>query len=334
MWLPVRVTTLLVSASLLAAACTSTPRPTARGTTPSASASASPTAAATRSPSAPTTHNPVPPVAGKTMLGSYLSLSGLSQPQASSLRRGQLGRDLRIMHIYYAWEDRLPRSFSGLPAGGIPLVSWRGTYYQTITSGSADAMIAANARELAAYRKPVLLRWAWEMNGSWYQWSGVRNDSRTAGFIAAWRRIHDIFRANGATNVAWVWGPNYYSKPVEPWNDLTQYYPGDAYVDWVAASGYGTGSLLPENLFGAVYQKYADRKPIMIAETSVLESGGTIKADWIDALASWITAHPALGALVWFDTDTDYGNKNWRTDSSAGAVAAFRRLANDPRFSG
>lgn len=277
--------------------------------------------------------NPVPPVAGETMLGAYVDLSGMSSAAALALRRTQLGRDLRIIHLFYAWTDDLPRSFPGLPAGAIPMVSWRGASYQTVLDGGADAMVTADARRLAEYGHPVLLRWAWEMNGSWYDWDGTRNPTRTEGFIAAWRHLHDLFVAAHATNVAWVWAPNWYSSPNEAWNAPARYYPGDAYVDWVGVSGYSTTGQLPEQLFGPIYDQYADRKPIMIAETGMQERGGTVKADWIYALYSWILAHPALGALVWFDTDTDDPTKNRRIDSSPATLAAYRHLANDPHFS-
>ncbi|HEV7899806.1 MAG TPA: glycosyl hydrolase [Planosporangium sp.] len=275
------------------------------------------------------------PVTGKVMLGSYLDIAGMDEQQSAALRRKQLGRDPRVVHRYYAWNDPLPKTMPGLPADSILLISWDGAPYSTINSGSQDALISRSADALAAYGRPVFLRWAWEMNGNWYTWGGAKNGNNPGGFIAAWRRIHDIFVAHHATNVAWVWGPNCYSVPEQPWNDMTSYYPGDAYVDWVAISGYFASRETPDYLFGPVVRNYAGRKPIMIAETGALEKGGTVKADWIDQLAGYVATHPAIGALVWFDTDNDHGNgKNWRIDSTPAALAAYQKLANDPRFAG
>src|SRR5262249_61576729 len=133
----------------------------------------------------------------------------------------------------------------------------------------------------------------------------------------------------------WVWGPNAGSVPQQSWNDTAHYYPGDGYVDWVGVSGYFNNRETPENLFGRIVRGYGDRKPIIIAETGALEKGGTVKADWIDQLAGWITGHPAVGALVWFDTNNDKGTgKDWRIDSTPAALAAYQRMANDPRFGG
>lgn len=297
---------------------------------------APPSMAATSAPAPVAQRQGAPqPVPGKVMVGAYLSLKGMSDEQALAYRRTQLGLDPRILHRYYGWSDPLPQSRQGIPSDSILMISWDGAPYRSINNGSQDALIRKAADALAAYREPVFLRWAWEMNGNWYNWGGAENGDNPAAFVTAWRHIHDIFRARGATNVAWVWGPNCFSVPQAGWNDMTAYYPGDTYVDWVGVSGYFNSRETPDYLFGPVMKRYAGRKPIMLAETGALEKGGTVKADWISALASWITAHPSVAALVWFDTDNDKGNtKNWRIDSTPGSLAAYRRLLADPHFQG
>ncbi|GIH13867.1 glycoside hydrolase family 26 protein [Rugosimonospora africana] len=276
------------------------------------------------------------PTPGKVMLGEYIDLKGQKSEQDSlALRRQQLGRQQRIIHEYYDWYQPMPTSLAGLPAGSILLISWSGTFYAPITNGSQDQLIAKAADALASLKAPVFLRWAWEMNGNWYDWGGAENGKNPGGFIAAWRHIHDIFVAHKADNVSWVWGPNAGSVPQSSWNNMANYYPGDNYVDWVAVSGYFTGRETPASLFSGITSKYGAHKPVMIAETGALERGGTVKADWIRALQSWIEDHPAVGALVWFDTDNDHNNgKNWRIDSSQSALSAYRALATDPHFSG
>jgi hypothetical protein len=130
-------------------------------------------------------------------------------------------------------------------------------------------------------------------------------------------------------------GPNWDSLPVAAWNTLAAYYPGDNYVDWVALSGYSDGRRTPDTLFGSFYQQFAQRKPMMIAETSVRERGGTVKAEWINKLRSWIVAHPNTRALIWFDTNNETGeNPDWRIDTSQPSLAAFQALAQDPKFQG
>ena len=272
---------------------------------------------------------------GKVLLGAYLGLDGLSLRESLALRRQQLGRDERIVHVFYGWADTLPRTIDGLPAQAIPMISWRGTGYADILNGSSDAHIAANARRLAAFGRPVLLRFAWEMNGDWYPWGGARNGNDTAGYIRSWRRVHDIFATAGAKNVSWVWSPNWNNSPGAAWNRFQAYYPGDTYVDWVGVSGYNLHRETADTLFKNIYAAYSARKPIMIAEVGAVDRGGSTKADWIDRFAAWAEERPAVGAVVWFDTDTHPGTEErWRIDTGPGPLAAYRTMARSPWFSG
>jgi hypothetical protein len=265
----------------------------------------------------------------------YLGLTGLSLAGAVALRRKQLGRDQRILHVFHAWQDTIPSTYPQAPKGSTVMVSWRGPTYGEINGGSSDARIARAAKAFARYGKPVLLRWGWEMNGDWYTWGGPRNDNDTAGFRTAWRRLHRIFGEQGADNVSWVWSPNWNSSPDKEWNSYDRYYPGDEYVDWVGVSGYNLDRQTPQQLFGGIYADYSARKPFMISEVGAVDRGGSTKADWITQFADWVTAHPAVASVVWFDTDTHPSvPEKWRIDSTTDALAAYRAMARDPHFGG
>ena len=82
------------------------------------------------------------------------------------------------------------------------------------------------------------------MNGWWRPWSEQANGNHPGEFVAAWRHVVDIFRAQGATNVTWVWCPNI----VGPKSQLTGLYPGDNYTDWVCMDGYNWGTDRTERL--------------------------------------------------------------------------------------
>jgi hypothetical protein len=277
---------------------------------------------------------PVRYVRGKTLLGAYLDLEGLSAQRAQDLRRSQLGRDQRIVHLFYDWTDALPRSVSYLPAKAVPMVSWRGCDYADILGGGRDPMIERAARNLRALGRPALLRWGWEMNGDWYDWGGAKNGRDTADYIKCWQRIHGIFAAQGADNVSWVWSVNWNSSPEAAWNQYQDYYPGDRYVDWVGVSGYNLHRESPDTLFAPVVAGYGAKKPIIISEVGAVDRGGRTKADWIALLAQWVEQHPAVGAVTWFDTDTHPGyEERWRIDTDAKALAAYRAMARDPHFS-
>ena len=140
-----------------------------------------------------------------------------------------------------------------------------------IAAGADDAIINSYANTLKSYGKPILLRFAHEMNGSWFRWGG-----QPQAYIAAWRHIHDIFVADGASNVQFVWCPN------TQWSassSFDPYYPGDSYVDWAALDSYnkpGNGSWLWFFKLFSTGNSYQDittltSKPLVIAGTSSAE---------------------------------------------------------------
>jgi hypothetical protein len=269
------------------------------------------------------------------MLGAYLDLHGMPAGAALELRRRQLGRDERIVHVFYGWTDPLPSSIPYLSRSAVPMVSWRGCAYADILDGSSDALIERAARNLRRLRRPTLLRWAWEMNGDWYDWGGARNDDDPAGFVRCWARIRGIFADQNADNVSWVWSVNWNSSPNATWNRFQNYYPGDEQVDWVGVSGYNLHGELPPALFAGVYGAYAARKPIMITEVGAVDRGGTTKADWISQFGQWVNQHPGVGAVTWFDTDTHpESEERWRVDTDPQSLAAYRAMAGNPRFAG
>jgi beta-mannanase len=171
-----------------------------------------------------------------------------------------------------------------------------------------------------------------------YSWDGANNGAdatATTTFIAAYRHIHDLFVAAGATNALWVFCPNVDSVPNESWNQWQNYYPGDAYVDWMGFDGYNWGTVQTTSTWqsfptiaGRIYPSLATKgKPIMIPETAIAELGGD-KAAWIARiLPSLETMFPGVKALVWFQMNKE---TDWRIDSSA--AAAFVTMANDPYF--
>ena len=148
-------------------------------------------------------------------------------------------------------------TWMSIPAtGGNPLgcgdPNWN---LDSIISGSHDDFITQFAEGIASYPHTVFLRWGHEMNVNQYSWAGYCNGANaeaTTKFVAAYRHIHDIFMQQGATNVKFVWSPNYQSFPDsagDGWNDIENYYPGDDYVDWIGVVGYNWGRQQLEQQF-------------------------------------------------------------------------------------
>jgi hypothetical protein len=72
----------------------------------------------------------------------------------------------------------------------------------------------------------------------------------------------------------------------------------------------------------------------MLAETASVDNGGNTKRDWINAFAAYLKAQPAIGSVVWFDTDTQPGTpENFRIDSNSSVLAAYKAMADSEHFS-
>ena len=102
-----------------------------------------------------------------------------------------------------------------------------------IAAGGQDAYILAFARSLATFHGRVDLRYAHEMNGTWYPWS-----HDPVAYRRAWRRIVRLFRSAGAGNVRFVWSPNpSLYLPFRTWRrSVRVYWPGRRFVDAVGST--------------------------------------------------------------------------------------------------
>ncbi|SMH43534.1 IPT/TIG domain-containing protein [Rathayibacter oskolensis] len=195
-----------------------------------------------------------------------------------------------------------------------------------ILAGDHDPYLRQWGAALAAWGEPVLLRYAHEMNGDWYPWSEGVNGNAAGSYAEAWRHVHDVVAAQGATNVSWVWSPN---VPYSGSTPLQGLYPGAAYVDVVALDGYNWGTSAawsswtsPSALFGpglTQLRALAPGSPILVAETASAETGGA-KSEWNAALVSYLSAQSDVTGFVWFDHDKEV---DWRIASSTASAQAF-----------
>lgn len=264
-----------------------------------------------------------------------------------------LGRPLDIVHIYQGWgvEDNAFDAYRAgaiVARGGRPLVTWEPWDYRRgldqpefslrrIVSGDHDDYIRQWGRDLEQFGHVVWLRFAHEMNHHVYPWCVGVNGNTARLYVRAWRRVVRLIRAEGATNVRFVWSPNVPS-PGSP--SLKACYPGDRYVDLVGMDGYNAGSaadwggwLSFTQVFGPLYRRLRriSSRPVIVAETGCAEEGGD-KARWIESAFSRELPErfPAVIAVVWFNEQRE---ANWRLDSSRAALHAARTTFTSARFS-
>jgi hypothetical protein len=273
---------------------------------------------------------PKVPSAGKFYLGvssdpntiaTYDRVSGVERP---SVLGGYVLNGGRLMSIV---------DHSSHLRGTIPLVSWGVDFtHDAVLSGSDNAYLSAQAKALAAYRKPVFVRLDWEMNGNWYPEWGSGAVSPTV-YVESWRYIREYFWLEHAYNVAFVWCPNV-GDPAG--GAAYDWYPGDAYVDWVGLDAYpqsrlaGQGLLSgPDGLDSMARQAAAHKKPLMLAEWAPSTLSDDV-AQPFDLIFQWALRFPGtVKALVYFN----YGSSttdHFLVDYPAGA-AAYRKLIDEHR---
>jgi hypothetical protein len=246
----------------------------------------------------------------------------------------QIGRNLGIVHVFQPWGGGWVRNESlaqiADSQGAVPMISWRcGDTNERVATGADDDLIFSLAFQLRRYARPVLLRWFWEVNllhGKKCLGPGpVAEQARR--YRAAFQRIHQIFQMAGATNVSLVWAA---STAVSAGERLDDFYPGDEYVDWIAADGYSRRTLGKDG-FSAQFLEWYDLfkdhgKPMMVAETGAT---GDLTEYLKGAAEAVPTQFPQIKALVYFDAT---GNIDWRLGSHAGGIEAFAALGQTPYF--
>jgi hypothetical protein len=192
-----------------------------------------------------------------------------------------------------------------------------------IIAGDFDVDLRAWARAAKSFGAPILIEWGTEPNGKWFAWNGKWNGGAGEGprkFIAAYRHIVDLMRAEDAENLQWVWHVNWYDEPEAKWNRFENYYPGERYCDWIGLSAYGP--LTPSTSDGAetfrfkVDEAYsrltslAPDKPIIISEFGCdLHNRHVNAAHWAKAaLDDLLSNHwPAIAGFCWW-------NESWQND--------------------
>ena len=246
----------------------------------------------------------------------------------------RVGRRAAIWHTYKNFnQEAFPTITVGTAwdAGGVPLITWEpfGRSLRGIARGDYDGYIRSSARQAVSFGKPILLRFAHEMNGNWYPWGLGVNGNTASDYIAAWRHVVRVFRNENANNVKHVWAPNTGS--------FSSLWPGDEYVDYLGLDGYNWGARYNnwesfEQVFDSSYRQIVrlSKKPLLITEFAANERGGD-KPAWVRHAFSREVAqrYPQIRALIWFDENKE---ADWRVNSSGATQSAFQSVLNQSIF--
>lgn len=207
-----------------------------------------------------------------------------------------------------------------------------------ILAGKHDPFLHSWFKAAAAFKRPVLVRFDAEMNGTWWPNFGAvqgapAEAAQAAKYVAMWRYVVQMARADGATNIGWHWCPNVCATPGNAYptasDRLHWYYPGDDVVDWTGFDAYnwftGTaqfdaagkqtgGWLTPWMTFSQIIDGYpqwlgptydtilqiAPNKPMCLGEFNCWDDPR--KPAWLlDAMAEIPVHFPAIRAISLFN---------------------------------
>jgi mannan endo-1,4-beta-mannosidase len=275
-------------------------------------------------PSPPSTvHSSLPP-----RLTSYLGVFEKGAPpdyQAVAEFGKAAGRRPNLVGYYSGWAEPFQLSFARniYRRGQIPYVQIDPTLASVpaIASGTYDTYLRLYADSVRGFGHSVVIGFGHEMNNSRYAWGYGHVPAPT--FVAAWRHIVNLFRAQGAENVTWLWTLQADTPKTGP---IGLWWPGKQYVTWVGIDGYYEH---PSDTFASVFGqtiqqvRHLTNRPILLSETGVGPAAGQFVK--IANLFDGVREYRTLG-LVWFDIAQrgSPDHQDWRIENSQAAQAAFR----------
>ncbi|MFI7541278.1 DNRLRE domain-containing protein [Actinoplanes sp. NPDC049599] len=268
------------------------------------------------------------------------------------------GRTATIFHAYHKGDEQFPTKAEiamtrDAQRPRVLLLNWKIAYNSTwakVAAGQQDARIDKwSAYIKANYQQKFFLALHHE----------PENDVQTAtasgmtakDYAAMYRHVITRLRANGVTNavnvIAYMGNEKWMAQSW--WPDL---YPGDAYVDWVGLDSYVSvepgyyhygdmGDLLDRQPTGGGLGWYDwavtnhPTKPVMVAEWGMYHRRAVVtdKAAAFASVVPELKAHPAVKAIVYFDTASDdEGDRDISVNSTPSGLAAFQQVAADPLF--
>jgi hypothetical protein len=209
--------------------------------------------------------------------------------------------------------------------------------WSEVAAGAYDRALTADARALAALRRPVFITFGHEPD------KPMPSAGAPAEFVAAWRHVHTLFRNAGARNAVWVWVvtgyPAYFPAVGRLW-------PGNRYVDWISWEAYNSSGCSTE-VDRAKFRTFAQAalpflrwllstgarlgidvdKPMMISEAASTQYPGdpALTASWYRDILLVLHTHPRIKAVGLWDRP-GFDRCRFQFDGTPSVRAAIRQI--------
>jgi hypothetical protein len=255
---------------------------------------------------------------------------GATQGGEEQLER-QTGEELSS-HAYGTF-DR------GVPQGRMITVKAPGVPWATVANAQPGSALYDNivrwADTIRSRPGPVFVAFHHEPEAA-----GSKNYGTQAEYIAAYRRVVDIFRSRGVTNVDWTWQMTAWSFKVNSADrrSAPKWYPGDSYVDVVGADGYnwytcqaGNGRWTEFRTFADPVLSFARSHGKLAAFPEFGSQADPRRAQWLSNARQYLVANrDIIAAAYYFNRMDPSGHQSCRWPLSTNEeISVYRAMAQD-----
>jgi|GEM_PF-709423 len=287
---------------------------------------------------------------------------GQSRTEALDNLQQTLGKDLAVVRRYLRWEEDasndplVQQTLAQDSIAHISVIPRRDNGDEVTWAAIANALPGSDidieirdwAGQISGLEKPVWFTFNHEPETTHNLGQGVDSD-----FISAWRNVVEIFDEEGVTNAEFVWVMTSYafSRSELDRRFPQNWYPGDDWVDHIAADPYNWTSCRPgiNNPWRSFEESMTPvrdfalnhpDKGLIAAEFGSAEDFNDVdrKAEWVTQIRhlvrdpQWSQMH----AVIAYNADhPEPGTEcEWWVDSSPETLEAYRAMINDPVFGG
>jgi hypothetical protein len=244
--------------------------------------------------------SPAIPVILPVKSAGYLGLSVPGRrPRLALARRlaGSAGFWPNLLYFPSEWHDAFPAAAAdaAVTHGTIPIIEFTPSprLLARIAAGRYDSYLDSYATAVRRFGRPVIMGLA----PSPEQMAGNHANPPAAPsiWISAWRHLVRVFSTREATNVTWQW--TFVATGQD--RNARMYWPGGAYVGWVAVESSFTAS--PASQTGAVNSaitkvRAITRKPVLLSVDRINVAIRNI--GWTSAILADLRHRHLIGLVV------------------------------------
>lgn len=144
---------------------------------------------------------------------------------------------------------------------------------------------------------------SWTTSWFWWGYDGAEVCKKL------WITMFDYFKSKGVKNLIWIWTTQNYNGDATQYNQDTDWYPGDKYVDIIGRDLYGYSAAQNEQEFREIQNRYPN-KMVVLSECGNDSNNNKAYANISDC---WNTGAKWGHFMVWYGANLC--NNGWWNDA-------------------